>query len=270
MDSPGQALSLGWLSWHSEFSEILNSSDFSKFGEKPSGMNTRVHQFSEGKIKRIWCKSKGIEGVDGSRGAARLAISWGLVLEGEMTDFDPNMWICGQGEGEAAGLGGTSSPCPCNPAQNLNLLPQCPAVLPRALLAVLSPFPIPRLPTPINSVSVNWGVFRGTQGVPPAVTRAALVAAPAGWEGKEGNEGNEVGLRGLGGKSCLFPAVRGLHLKTSLIHLLKIPSRADLNSAGKQNFLLQAPVNLGRSGRRVTKWVWQSSEGSSARLGCSC
>lgn len=32
------------------------------------------------------------------------------MLEGEMTDFDPEMWLCSQGEGEAAGLGGSSSP----------------------------------------------------------------------------------------------------------------------------------------------------------------
>lgn len=32
--------------------------------------------------------------MDGSSGAARLGISWGLVLEGEMTDFDPKMWLC--------------------------------------------------------------------------------------------------------------------------------------------------------------------------------
>lgn len=64
--------------------------------------------FQKEKIERIWCKSKGIKGVDGN-GAARLGISWGLVLEGEMTDFDPKMWLCSQGGGEAAGLGGSSS-----------------------------------------------------------------------------------------------------------------------------------------------------------------
>lgn len=50
--------------------------------------------FSEGRIERIWCKSKGIKEVDG---AERLGISWGLVLAGEMTDFGPKMWLCSQG-----------------------------------------------------------------------------------------------------------------------------------------------------------------------------